>query len=282
MTFIMIFNFSILFFGLYFVFPSKAQNQGLCSPTPVLTCDDYIEFVEIGTSNFNTLVQKCAQNQHMFQITGLSIDAMQEYLDDLPDLPNVVKKAVAVVGRESESSNETIFYVSAEDIAKHNLPWWLKGCNSIRTPHTTTQQILTENNLLSLMNTRKILVQSIGSIMEQFRICRTGLLKLDVEGMDVELLVGYVAFLWKNTHCYADTIVFEFNSLTSSIDQKKALTAIESVGYTQKVDSEILNPAEDVARSYQPSDDCRLWSVTHHDLKMKIPMCPILKKSPFL
>jgi hypothetical protein len=86
-----------------------------------------IEFVEIGTSNFDTLLQSCDDSDE-----GISIDPVSYYLEQLPTKPNVEKINVAVSDHVGECS---VFFIPEKSIEEHNLPLWFKGCNSIGNFH---------------------------------------------------------------------------------------------------------------------------------------------------
>jgi hypothetical protein len=94
----------------------------------------HYDFIEIGTSDFRTLIQTCKDNE-----TGLSIEPIKMYLDNLPDKPNVTKVNCAI---SNVNSTIEVFYVKPEDIIKFNLPNWVRGCNSINKPHPTVLNLL--------------------------------------------------------------------------------------------------------------------------------------------
>ena len=50
-----------------------------------------LDFIEIGTSNFDTLLEKCSENEY-----GISVEPLKNYLDDLPEKRNVKKINCAV------------------------------------------------------------------------------------------------------------------------------------------------------------------------------------------
>ena len=87
----------------------------------------HYDFIEIGTSDFDTLIQTCSDES-----IGLSIEPLQIYLDRLPNKPNVKKITKAISELDSEID---IYYIPLENIWKHNLPIWVKGCNSVSKPH---------------------------------------------------------------------------------------------------------------------------------------------------
>lgn len=190
-----------------------------------------LDFLEIGTSDFNTLIQAAAAAPDGDKAHGVSVDAMQIYLDRLPALPTCQKLNAAVVGYEPHPAELDVYYMDPDDIIKHNLPEWLRGCNRVGHPHQTTAKLLAEKNLPFLMQHRRVPVVSIAELLRQTKGCHIRKLKVDVEGLDPELIMGYVRFLWQNWQCYADEIVFEFNELSSEPAQHRALEALGFVGY---------------------------------------------------
>lgn len=52
-----------------------------------------IDFLEIGTSDVETLIESCDEDSF-----GISIEPLKYYLDKLPDKKNVKKLNLAVVG----------------------------------------------------------------------------------------------------------------------------------------------------------------------------------------
>jgi len=239
-----------------------------------LTCSDMYDFVEIGTSNWNTLIQHCAAQPELYLFKGISVEPMEVYLNELPDLPNAVKLHAAVVGTEAHQAVTDVYYVTEANITAHNLPYWLKGCNSVGAPHYTTQKYLKEYNLMHLMQVDTVPVRSVQGIFQEYGVCRLKMFKVDVEGMDVELLIGYVQFLWANLHCYADVIVYEYNELTPEVDHDKAIVALESVGYTEALTSDMHNMEENRLLRYNPDDDVRLWHKTLRGSSIRAPHCP--------
>ena len=119
------------------------------------------DFIEIGTSDFDTLIQSTS-NQ-----IGLSIDPIQLYLNRLPNNPYVIKVNAAI---STLDGLVDAFWVNPEDITKYNLSWYLKGCNSIHSPHPVTLKELKEKNLEHLMNVVKIEVLSWETLVKRYNI----------------------------------------------------------------------------------------------------------------
>ena len=105
------------------------------------------DFIEIGTSDFDTLIES-RNNQK-----GISIEPLKYYLDRLPNNPDVIKvnAALSLIKGVAE-----IFWVDPSDIENYGLPLWLKGCNSIYKPHPSTLKELQDRNLENLMKSMEI------------------------------------------------------------------------------------------------------------------------------
>jgi hypothetical protein len=251
-----------VFFAVFFVFRNFGNHdlrEVMAIQTGHRLCGKRYDFVEIGTSNFNTMIQRASKSQ-----IGFSIDPLQIYLDQLPNLPNIKKIKAAVVGSRVSKSEESVFYIHPSAIQQFNLPGWLRGCNSIGRPHPEGMKILQDKKLTHLLQIDQIPVITLSDLFTTHFICRPKVVKIDVEGMDSQLLIGYTFFLWQNPQCYADLIVFEMNpALTSPSHRKAAIEAIESVGYTKNENALALQFDEiDEARSYSIGNDKRLPFLT--------------------
>ena len=135
--------------------------------------------VEIGTSDFDTLLQ-ASQGEHD---TGLSVDAMEIYIDRLPNKPCWKKLVSAVVGTPEdvpESGLAQAYFVHPSDINKYGLPEWIRGCNSINRPHPTVRTVLGDRNLTHLQQNKSVPVISVSTLLDKQGICRIGTFKVRV------------------------------------------------------------------------------------------------------
>lgn len=178
-----------------------------------------LDFIEIGTSDFETLIENC-ENQ-----TGLSIDAVDLYLERLPNKPNVTKLNYAISNFTGEVE---VFYVHPDDIEKNNLSWYLKGCNTIGEPHSVTLRELKEKNLENLLQINKVPVLSWKDLIEKHNIEQVKLLKIDAEGHDIVIVRN---ILEGGHDVYPETIVFEANELTSDKDRTEIIKFAIEKGY---------------------------------------------------
>ena len=95
------------------------------------------DFIEIGTSDFDTLLQESTDE------LGLSIEPLKIYLDNLPNKDNVIKVNCAISDKDGLVD---VYWIDPKDIEIYNLPGWLKGCNSIIEPHPSTVKELKDRS----------------------------------------------------------------------------------------------------------------------------------------
>ena len=194
-----------------------------------------LDFIEIGTSDFETLIQS-TENQ-----IGLSIDAVSLYLDRLPNNPTVTKLNYAI---SNYSGTTNAYYIHPEDINKHNLSWYLKGCNSIGEPHKVTVRELKEKNLEHLLVTEEVEVLTWKDLVKRHNIESVKTLKIDAEGHDT-IIVDNIMEGGHNV--YPETIIFEANELTSYKDRTDTIKKAIKSGY-KFID---FNAKRDVILKYQ-------------------------------
>lgn len=185
-------------------------------------CD--FDFIEIGTSDFDTLVQSCAEDS-----VGLVIEPLGYYLDRLPCKPNVKKLQLAVAFDNLERTS-TIYYVHPDDILRHNLPAWLRGCNRIDAYHIQ-HTIL---GIQALVKKEQVQQLPIGRILDDNNVKGIKVLKIDTEGADCKILMNFFNHLQvsgKGKEFLPLQIIFENNKLTCPKELQELLTLTDSLGY---------------------------------------------------
>jgi autotransporter strand-loop-strand O-heptosyltransferase len=163
---------------------------------------DY-NFIEIGTSNFDTLIGSCSETS-----VGLSIEPIKTYLDSLPNKSNVTKVCAAISDVDGEID---IYNIPLVNIHKHNLPIWVKGTNSVSKPHEYARQKLGEELYDSIVSVDRVPTISWKTLITQYDIESIGYLKIDTEGHDHVILNSYFEECEKNPKLYANKILFEYN-----------------------------------------------------------------------
>jgi hypothetical protein len=182
------------------------------------------DFIEIGTSDFDTIVQTCAEDS-----VGLVIEPLGYYLDRLPDKPNVKKLKLAVAFDDIERIS-TIYYVHPDDIARRNLPSWLRGCNRIDDYHVEHLKL----NIRDIVRKENVLQLPIGKILDEHDVEGIKTLKTDTEGADCRILMSFFRYFehsGKEKEWLPRKIIFENNGMTCRKELQMLLTQAASHGY---------------------------------------------------
>lgn len=183
---------------------------------------DY-DFIEIGTSNFDTLIE-CANDN----TKGISVDAVKYYIDCLPDKLNCRKLNIAI---SNVNSFLDVYYIPENKIIENNLPDWFKGCNCINNYHPLHIQ----HNVKHLCKIEKVKVITTYELFYRNKVRKVNFLKIDTEGHDVTILESlffYIKFLPKIF--YPNKILFESNSHTDVNEVTKIIELYSSIGYKLK------------------------------------------------
>lgn len=181
------------------------------------------DFIEIGTSNFRTLIEKATEHT-----AGISIEPIKYYLDQLPIRPKVQKLNYAI-SPDNNFGNGTIYYIPENIITEKNLQRWMKGSNRLDFYH---------NNHKGLEKfVKKDIVKKVPLyyIFDKFNVEKLDCLKIDTEGCDCDILIAFYDFLKnKPTTNFPSKIIFETNSLNSKNKINEVLTKYTNIGYKIK------------------------------------------------
>jgi hypothetical protein len=180
---------------------------------------DY-DFIEIGTSNFDTLIQLSDDNTK-----GISVDVVKYYIDNLPDKLNVKKMNVGI---SNINSFLDVYYIPEKTIEKNNLPQWFKGCNCINDYHPLHMH----HNVSHLCEIEKVKVITTFELFYQNNVRNVKYFKIDTEGHDcviLKTLFFYIKYL--PTIFYPDKILFETNENTTSVFVDEIIQLFCSIGY---------------------------------------------------
>jgi FkbM family methyltransferase len=197
----------------------------------------HYDFIEIGTSDFKTLIEESS-----IESTGLSIEPISLYLENLPNLPNVKKLNIAVSNRDRLIS---VYWIHPSDIKKYNLPDWIRGCNSVNSPHPTACSILEELGIPKIYQISECRCVSWDTLLSENNVSSIDLLKLDTEGHDSIILR---ALALSQFSVYPKKIIFENNELSDDSSVSSAVLMLESIGYTRT------SPLSDINQVFELSE----------------------------
>lgn len=149
--------------------------------------------IEIGTSDFDALIESAEGN-------GISVEPVKEYLDNLPDRDGWIKENLAI----SDTTGSIEVYYVAPDKAE-GLPRWVRGCNSVGSPHPTIMKQWPEIIECSIVECVRM-----ADLLERHGVTDVGFLKVDAEGHDGTIVGSYLNAALP----LPDKMQFEWNSLS--------------------------------------------------------------------
>lgn len=182
------------------------------------------DFIEIGTSDFDALIQKAND-----QTIGLSIEPLGHYLDRLPS-PARVRKICAAVNPANLCEEVFVYWIPDDVLIKHNLPNWLRGCNSINRMH---QQHL-GMNLQHLVKVSRVPSLPVSYLWSMNQVQNVNFLKLDTEGCDADILIHLHQHILKQACPWPRNIMFEGNCLTQRAKVDQVVTLYAGQGYVTR------------------------------------------------
>jgi len=181
------------------------------------------DFIEIGTCNFDTLIEKANNNTK-----GISVDAVKYYVDKLPGKQNVKK---IIMGISNKNTFLDVYYIPENVIKDNNLPHWFKGCNSIGDYHP----LHINYNVTHLCIKEQVKVIPCYELFYKNKVRTVKYLKIDTEGHDciiLQSLYYYISYL--PSIYFPQKIQFESNEHVKSKDVDKIIQLFGSLGYKLK------------------------------------------------
>lgn len=131
------------------------------------------DFVDIGTSDFDY-----SKNGKV-----LLVEPILTYLNNIPNKDNITKANYAIGLNHGLID---IHYIPPDVIDKHDLPYWLRGCNRIGEQHPlVTQHVGFDKNLVVVEKVKMITFTTLCGV---YAIESIGVLKIDTEGYEIEIL----------------------------------------------------------------------------------------------
>jgi FkbM family methyltransferase len=198
---------------------NNCPSDGNCSTEPVTR---HYDFIEIGTSGFDTLIQ-LADNSHF----GLSVEPLKQLQNMLPDRRNVRKVSSAIGGSSGWMS---IYYVDPDFLNSEGISIdedsddrMLYGIGRMGEMTPIFGNIIKKTGYLPafLMHTKRDLVpiKTVNQLFSEHNVDSVLYLKLDCEGFDNTILRAALTYFADNKKTYPTYIEFENNSDFSGAEQ---------------------------------------------------------------
>lgn len=168
-----------------------------------------LDFLEIGTCDYDSVVQTTFKNA-----IGIVVEPIKEYLDNLPDLPNV-KKVNLAISPDGSEGNVDMYFLSNQAVIDNSIEPWLKGCASLNKCH----EVLRYKGLSQFVEKKEVQQITISRLLEENCVRGIKHLKIDAEGCDCYILWQLLDYLeGKDKEYYPEKITFESNFLTKRRD----------------------------------------------------------------
>lgn len=182
----------------------------------------FLDFIEIGTSDFNTEIQKLDNK------CGISIEPVKYYLDRLPDKLSCKK---INMGISNYTGIGKIFYIPEENIKKYKFKNWVRGCNSINSYHKTVSTICLKKkiNIENISESYEIPINTLLSVFHDNNISGVFYLKIDTEGHDTIILKKF--YQDSNKKQLPHKIMFESNILSNKNHVDEIIHLYSNKGY---------------------------------------------------
>lgn len=184
---------------------------------------EMFDWVEIGTSDFDTLASKARPGER-----GISIEPIRCYLDRVISQANIIK-VCAAIGEPANWPDKfaDAFYLQPEVIEKYKLPQWIRGCNSLYKPHPYLVRELTAVGApTSLISSDKVRLLSWKELVDEHDISEITYLKCDTEGHDA-IIINQVL----DVGILPTRIMFESNEHSKKEDVDALIQRLATYGY---------------------------------------------------
>jgi autotransporter strand-loop-strand O-heptosyltransferase len=168
----------------------------------------HYDFIEIGTSDFNTLIELSDDNT-----IGISIEPIKYYIDRLPNKKNVIKVQSAL---STIDGNVDVYYIDEQKILDNKLPWWIRGSNSISNPHPFAIKELGEDLYNNLVTIEKVPTISWKTLIETYGVESIGYLKIDTEGHDHIIMRDFLNYCREHSFPIPSKITLEYHDGVSN------------------------------------------------------------------
>jgi len=168
----------------------------------------HYDFIEIGTSDFDTLIETSNDDT-----IGISIEPIKYYISRLPNKQNVIKVQAALSTTDGEVD---VYYINDWKIEENNLPWWVRGSNSINNPHPFAIKELGEELYNSLVTIEKVPTISWKTLIDTYGVESIGYLKIDTEGHDHIIFRDFLNYCKEHSFPIPSKITLEYHDGVSN------------------------------------------------------------------
>jgi len=183
----------------------------------------HYDFIEIGTSNFDTLAISSPDDQ-----LGIVVEPIKRYIDSLPDRENVIK-VNAAISMDGNTDDAKIYYIPEEIIdSNSDVPFFFKGCNSLNEYHP----LHLEHDLKHLVKIDVVPCMTILDLFKKYDVESVTYLQTDTEGADAGILTQLQNYMLNdNTSFRPKRIKFEAKYMSQEDQERILYNFIKNMNY---------------------------------------------------
>lgn len=183
----------------------------------------YCDFIEIGTSDFDTEIEKNDNKK------GISVEPIQYYLDRIPNKKDCNKLKLGISNYNGKC---TVHYLSEQTIQKYDFPFWVRGCNTINSFHKQVSDLCYYKgvNIEDITEKDEVDVLTLYTLMMKYEVVGVYFLKIDTEGHDTVILERFFEEVQDRMYL-PHVIKFESNELSTNENVYNIIHKFQSIGY---------------------------------------------------
>lgn len=183
-------------------------------------------FVEIGVGLFGTCYQLLENGWR-----GIMIEPLKEVCDQIQDHPNLSVENVAI---STKSGKDILLKVKDENL--YDEPEVYLGMSGLKDGFNP----LLEKGYVGYLDEIEVTTVTLEDIIEKYNLKEIDLLKVDTEGMDIEILYNYsfnlLPTMIKFEHAHGSGEIYDYSYVgRDQVSTKKKfgelLSKLESMGY---------------------------------------------------
>eukprot|EP00933_Yihiella_yeosuensis_P028669 TRINITY_DN22498_c0_g1_i1.p1 TRINITY_DN22498_c0_g1~~TRINITY_DN22498_c0_g1_i1.p1 ORF type:complete len:377 (-),score=47.18 TRINITY_DN22498_c0_g1_i1:181-1233(-) len=224
-----------------------SDDQGLVPWSPWRYPRQHVNYLEIGTSDFDTLLDR-----HIWrsEVVGFSVEPVKTYFDRLPSHGGRNKMLLNVAVSDYDGY-EDVFLVRPDLVGSHLqsgetckqellaevgltqcLPGWMRGTSSIKRPPQGVLQLLGEERMRSVLAVTRVPCLTYATLVTVYGIGSIDILKVDAEGFDHNILRQVIDFGEKQG-MWPGQVQFEKNSISDWQDLDRQVARLQNhFGYS--------------------------------------------------
>jgi hypothetical protein len=204
-----------------------------CDPnTLIARAPRRYDFIEVGTSNFGTLIEQ-ASDWHV----GLSVEVLKDLQDTLPDRAGVIKVNAAI---GDEACWRDFYHFPKKNLDFLRVIEYNQGIYGVGRIGGMQRMIvesivnhgISNNIMTTAMARRKMIkIKPFGQLLEEYGVSSVGYLKIDTEGFDNRIVSAFLDYLEAHIGFFEPAAFIQFENNSNSTGAALVTNRLLALGY---------------------------------------------------